>query len=168
MDLPIIIAIVRPDADCVVEVDKDDCVVEDAEYGNLLYKAYVPEKYMPPPSYYDTDEYGDNNYEFTEDREGLACWKRICDELGDCETLHMEYYGHHEVGLHEVGLHEVGLHEVGCKEVDKEVDKYVWIVMGPSYDDILDICVTEDDMKRFIETPYRRQRQIYRIRYTEI
>jgi hypothetical protein len=158
MDLPIIIAIVRPDDDCVVEVDKDDCIVDDAEYGKLLYKAYVPKKYTPPPSYYDTDEYGDNNYEFTEDPQGSACYKRICDELDNdelckCETLHMEYYGHHEVG---------------CNEVGKEVDKYVWIIMGPSYDDILEICVTEDDMKRFIETPYRRQRQIYRIRYREI
>ena len=88
MDLPIIIVIVRPDADCIVE-DKDDCVVDDAEYGKLLYKAYVPEKYTPPSSYYDKDEYGDNNYEFMKDQQGLACWKRIRDELGDCETLHM-------------------------------------------------------------------------------
>ena len=163
MDLPIIIVIVRPDADCIVDVDKDDCVVDDAEYGKLLYKAYVPEKYTPPPSYYNKDEDGYNNYEFMKDRQGLACWKRIRDELGndelcDCETLHMEYHGHHEVLRNEVLRNEV----------DNEVDKYVWIIMGPSYDDILDICVTEDDMKRFIETPYRRQRQIYRIRYREI
>ena len=142
---PVIIAIKQLDADLdadLIDADLiDGCVIDD-EYGELVYTAYVPKNYTAPNAYYDTDEDGNNNYEFMKDPDGLACWKRIC-ERG--ETLYMKYCGHHDV-----------------------TDRYLWIVMGPDHNDIWEICLTENDMECFIETPYRRQRQIYRIRCEEI
>jgi hypothetical protein len=137
-----IIIVIEQDQDSNQDSNQDP---NHKKYEKLYYRAFIPTKYTPHHTYYDKDEDGNNNYEFMKDPQGFAFWHQIRNGLG--EPLHMEYYGHYEFD---------------------ETEKDIWIVMGPRYNDILEICLTEDDVQSFIETPYRQQRDIYRIRYEEI